>query len=147
MFKHILVPLDQTELAYSLCDYALEMAQKTGSRITFLTISEDFGATSEGALQRTLSPENFSDRATQRAREVLSYSVDKAEEAGVESESILLIGDNPYSHIIDAANTNDYDILVMASHSRQGLEKLMIGSQTQKVLNQVSKPVLVIPFH
>jgi nucleotide-binding universal stress UspA family protein len=39
----------------------------------------------------------------------------------------------------------DIDIIVMGSHSRSGLEKMLMGSVTEKVLHQSSVPVLIIP--
>lgn len=145
MYRHMLVPLDQSELAPLLTVNAVELARTMGAQITFLTACEDFGATDEGALQRTLSPDRFQDLAVGEARDRLDRAVAVAQEGGVTADSRLWIGDPPHEGIVRVAREGRYDLIVMASHGRRGLERLVLGSQTRKVLDHASTPVLVVP--
>lgn len=124
---------------------AVEPARRMGAQITFLTVCEDFGATDEGALQRTLSPDRFQDLAAGQARDQLDRAVAPAQEGGVTADSRLWSGDPPHEGIVRVAREGRYDLIVMASHGRRGLERLVLGSQTRKVLDHASTPVLVVP--
>jgi nucleotide-binding universal stress UspA family protein len=146
MFRHMLVPLDHSALARKLGEYAVAMARLNGADITFLSVCEDFGSTSEGALQRSLSPEGFVELAVHGAETTLKWAFDLASSQGVASTSNLRVGNHPYQEIIAEAKASNCDVVVMASHGRHGLERLVIGSQTQKVLNLASIPVLVVPL-
>lgn len=145
MYRHMLVPLDHSELAPMLTAHAVALARAVGARITFLTVCDDYGATGEGALQRTLSPERFGALAMGEAEALLGRAAVAARAAGVAADVQLLIGEHPYERIVKVADDSACDVVVMASHGRRGLERLVIGSQTQKVLDHARTPVLVVP--
>jgi nucleotide-binding universal stress UspA family protein len=63
--------------------------------------------------------------------------------AGVPCKSICIEGAFPYLEIVKAARRNRCDLIVMASHSRRGISRLLLGSQTSKVLALAEVPVLV----
>ena len=62
---------------------------------------------------------------------------------GVEFEAASAVADSPWKGIIEAAESNKCDLIVMASHGRRGLEGLLLGSETMKVLTHSTTPVLV----
>jgi nucleotide-binding universal stress UspA family protein len=53
-------------------------------------------------------------------------------------------GERPHRAIVDAADRLSCDLIVMASHGRRGFQRMLLGSQTQRVLVQAGVPVLVI---
>jgi nucleotide-binding universal stress UspA family protein len=59
-------------------------------------------------------------------------------------ETRYVLAADPYKAIVDTAERNGSDLIVMASHGRRGLESLLIGSETQKVLTHCRVPVLVV---
>jgi nucleotide-binding universal stress UspA family protein len=67
-----------------------------------------------------------------------------AEEAGVSSDSEYAISDHPYEMIIKTAENKRCDLIVMASHGRRGVQGVLLGSETQKVLTHSKTPVLVV---
>lgn len=143
MYRHLLVPLDGSELATTLVTQAVEFARALGARITFFTMREDYGASGEGALARTLSPEAYAETAMGEANAILAKAAAAAGEAAVDCDAVARTGSRPYEHILEVAAERGCDLIYMASHGRRGLKALMPGSQTQKVLAHATLPVLV----
>ena len=143
MYRHLLVPLDGSELASHLVSRAVDFAAALGARITFFTLRADYGATQEGALQRTLSPEAYAEAAAGEANAILAKAVAAAGALKLDCEGVVRTGDQPWEHILQVASERGCDLIYMASHGRRGLKALMIGSQTRKVLDHSPLPVLV----
>ena len=66
-----------------------------------------------------------------------------AQAEGVPCDTEVALSDHPYEAIIHAAASKGCDLIMMASHGRRGLQGLLIGSETQKVLTHCKIPVLV----
>lgn len=143
MYHHILVPLDGSELAGPLLSQAVQFARALGARVTFFTMVEDYSATQEGALMRTLSPETFASEMKRQAANILEKTVAAAQAAELDHEAVVRVGSEAHLHIIEVAREKGCDLIYMASHGRRGLKALMLGSQTQKVLTHSPIPVLV----
>ncbi len=143
MYQHLLVPIDGSELGARLVTQAVRFAASIDARITFFTMREDYGATGEGALSRTLSPEGFTEVALGEANALLAKAIAAAGEFGVACEGVARTGSRPYELILDVAAEQGCDLIFMASHGRRGIKALMVGSQTQKVLAHATLPVLV----
>jgi nucleotide-binding universal stress UspA family protein/hemerythrin-like domain-containing protein len=143
MYKHLLVPLDDSELSICTVDKAVEFARSVGARVSFFTARPDYAATGDGILERTMAPENFALNAAGDARGILAKAEAAARAAGVEFTSMVTTSDRPYEAIIDAAENNGCDLIFMASHGRRGVRGLFLGSQTQRVLAHTRLPVLV----
>lgn len=143
MYRHFLVPIDGSELSVETVGKAVELAKALGASVTFFHARPDYGATSEGALQRTLMPEAFAEGAAGEARAILSKAEVAARAAGVVYDSVARTSDRPFEAIIEVAQERSCDLIFMASHGRRGIKGLMLGSQTQKVLQHTRIPVLV----
>lgn len=143
MYKHLLVPLDGSALSTSLVTQAVEFARNLGARITFFTAREDVGASGDGALLRTLSPEAFAEAAAGEANAILAKAIAAAGAFGLPCEGVVRTGSRPFELILDVAAEKGCDLIFMASHGRRGLRSLVVGSQTQKVLAHSTLPVLV----
>jgi nucleotide-binding universal stress UspA family protein len=70
--------------------------------------------------------------------------VARAKEKGVECEGLVVVGDHPYEEIINNAQSRKCDLIMMASHGRRGLDAVLLGSETVKVLTHSTIPVLVV---
>jgi nucleotide-binding universal stress UspA family protein/hemerythrin-like domain-containing protein len=143
MFKHLLVPLDDSLLSVDTVRKAVEFARDAKARITFFHAQEDYGATSVGALQRVMSPAAFNEHMAGEARAILAKAEAVARTAGVPFESLTVRSDRAYEAILEAARTRGCDLIFIASHGRRGLKSLVLGSQTERVLQQTTLPVLV----
>jgi nucleotide-binding universal stress UspA family protein/hemerythrin-like domain-containing protein len=143
MYRHLLVPLDDSPLAVDTVRKAVDLARALGAKVTFFHAQEDYGASSLGALERVISPAAFNDNVAGEARAILAKAEVVAREAGVAYASVALTSNRPYEAILDAADARGCDLIFIASHGRRGIKGLMLGSQTQKVLQHTTIPVLV----
>lgn len=143
MYRHLLVPLDGSELTGALLAQAVQFARTLGARITFFTMAEDYGATQDGALMRTLSPETFEDEMKRQASDILAKAMEAGQAAGLVCDAVVRVGSEAHLQIIQVAEEKGCDLIYMASHGRRGLKALMLGSQTQKVLTHSPLPVFV----
>ena len=139
----MLVPLDGSALSTSVVTQAVEFARTLGAQITFFTAREDVGASGDGALLRTLSPEAFAEVAAGEANAILAKAIAAAGAFGLPCEGVVRTGSRPFELILDVAAEKGCDLIFMASHGRRGLRSLVVGSQTQKVLAHSTLPVLV----
>jgi nucleotide-binding universal stress UspA family protein/hemerythrin-like domain-containing protein len=143
MYKNILVPLDASGLATEIVTQAVPFAKALGARITFFTARADFGSTDQGALQRTVAPEIYSDNLVGEAQGILQKAEAAAKAKGLACSSISRTSDRPAEVILEVAQEQGCDLIFMATHGRRGLRGMLHGSQTQKVLANTRIPVLV----
>ncbi len=143
MFKTILVPTDGSPLSDKAINAALEFAQISGSKIIGLSVAEPYPFTplyqDAGAADGTIYEEKMREVAQLHVQKI----VDAAKEAHVPCETIVTQSFSPYEEILTAAKKFGCDVIFMASHGRKGLNKLFVGSETQKVLAHTTLPVLV----
>lgn len=147
MFKHILVPTDGSPLSGQAVDKAIAFGRAIGARITFFTAMAEppFPVTSYGEDGRydTDKVKRFVETARLHAQGIVDGAVAKARDAGVAAEPLLDTDDAPWQAIIRAAEGHGCDLIFMASHGRRGVEALLLGSETHKVLTYCKIPVLV----
>ncbi len=149
MFKHILLPTDGSELSNKAVKQAIEFARVQGARITAVTvtrehhlyISDEGGCTVAEDIQ-TLE-KRLEAVEVDRAKEILGAVRRSANEAGVECDTVAPVSNAPYEAIIKQAEKSGCDLIIMASHGRKGLQALLLGSETVKVLTHSTIPVLV----
>src|SRR5687768_9569405 len=103
MYRHLLVPLDNSPLAVDTVRKAVDFARTLGAKVTFFHAQEDYGSTSVGALQRVIAPAVFNESMAGEARAVLSKAEVVAREAGVAYDSLAMTSNRPYEAILDAA--------------------------------------------
>ncbi len=143
MYRHLLVPIDDSSLSVETVRKAVDFARALGARVTFFHAQDDYAATSVGALQRVLAPATFNENVAGEARAILSKAEVVAREAAVSYASVAVTSNRPYEAILDAAEARGCDLIFIASHGRRGIKGLMLGSQTQKVLQHTTIAVLV----
>ena len=146
MFKHILVPTDGSPLSQQTVLAAVSFAKEVGARITFFCAAQANPAIYFGvgaAVFDEQAPGRLREMAREAAQKIVEDAQRQAEAAGMESEVFTLFSDTPYEGIIEAARQKGCDLIIMASHGRRGVDALLLGSETQKVLTHSRIPVLV----
>lgn len=145
MFKHILVPTDGSTLSLSAAENAVQLAKLSGAQITVLHVAPAYRPN----IQEDHVPPTFLFRADYArlveddARVHLEAVRRLAEQAGISCDGHFAMNDSPAEAIVDAAKHYGCDTIVMGSHGRKGLSKLILGSETQKVLVATDLPVVV----
>jgi len=146
MFKHLLVPIDGSELSTAAAKAACAFALETGARITFYHAMP--GLIPAYVTGEMIPNDPAVDAMFLASRDQLAQALVQAVEniaaaVGVASDTVREECDSPHEGIIDAATARGCDLIFMASHGRRGMSALLLGSETQKVLTHCRIPVLV----
>lgn len=142
MFKKILVPTDGSELSNKAVQAAIGFARDTGATIIGLTVVDPYPY-SGLAEYRPESYNDYHNRMLKEAETRLETLAKNAKAAEVAVETVTQENAQPWEGIIRTAQEKGCDLIVMASHGRRGVQALLLGSETQKVLTQSKIPVLV----
>ncbi|MBS0468329.1 MAG: universal stress protein [Proteobacteria bacterium] len=144
MFKHILIPVDGSETSTQAVAKAAGLAKTFGSTVTALYVIDPYPFTGVGA-DFAYGQEQYLSAATAEANAALDAAKAALMQAGVSNVNTT-VGEGHAVHdgIQRAVESTGADLIVIGSHGRRGLEKLVLGSVTQKVLNVAHVPVLVV---
>lgn len=143
MFKHLLLPTDGSELSEIAIQKGIQFAKEINARVTGLHVLPEFHVFTYRPEMLEETREEFTRDARTRAARYLSAIEKAANQAGVRCDTGYTTSAHPYEAIIRAAEENGCDLIMMASHGRRGVQALLIGSETQKVLTHSKIPVLV----
>jgi len=142
MYKHILIATDGSELAGRAVAAGFALAKILGARVTAVTATEPWSPMVTGEPGLVFPIDDYEKATAENARRILAGVAGTANDAGVACETVH-VSDFPADGIIATANGRGCDLIVMASHGRRGLSKLILGSQTSRVLALSTVPVLV----
>jgi nucleotide-binding universal stress UspA family protein/hemerythrin-like domain-containing protein len=144
MYQHLLVPLDDTPLSIAHITSTIELAKSMGARITFFHAHPDLSATGDGALLMVVDPALYSEAARGEKNVVLMKAAAAAKAAGVPCATMVRTSDHPANAIVQAAQDQDCDLIVMASHGpASGWTHWLRDSQTERVLRHAPVALLV----
>ncbi len=143
MFERILVPVDGSSTARQAIDKALQIAEKFDSTVTLIYVLDPYAFTGVGT-DFSYGQREYLSAATAEANEAISAATRMFEENGIPVKGTVVEGHTVYRSILDAAEAVNADLIVMGSHGRRGLEKLVLGSVTAQVLSHAHLAVLVV---
>lgn len=145
MFKNILLPTDGSPLSEDAARRAVAFSKEVGARITALYVKPDYPAfyAGEGIVVDAASSGRFAELIDEETQEILDGVELFCLEAGVECQKVAHSHGTIYKAIIEVATQNSCDLIFMASHGRRGVDALLLGSETTKVLTHSKIPVLV----
>lgn len=143
MFKHILIPTDGSELSNAAISQGVKLAKEINARITGLTVTMPFHFFALDGLQISDTAEQYAKDTKALAQRNLQFIRDAASAAGVECELVHRVSEHPYEEIVKTAQDMGCDVIFQASHGRRGMQALVMGSETHKVLTHTKIPVLV----
>ncbi|MFS8977360.1 universal stress protein [Cupriavidus necator] len=143
MFKHLLVPTDGSPRAEAMAARAMAFASRIGARVTGLHVIPEYHLLTYRLTSLQDTKDTFAAETARHADTFLAAITRAAGQAGVPCETVTATDDHPWQAIVQCAQQRDCDLIVMSSHGRRGLQALLIGSETQKVLTHSTIPVLV----
>ena len=144
-FRHILAPTDFSEYSKQAVASALELAKKFSAKLSILHVVELPPYPVEGYVPPSLTATFMEDLEREASRQ-LAQMVPEAESAGVNVVRLVAVG-SPYRKIIDTAEAEQVDLIVMATAGRTGFSHLIMGSIAERVVRTASCPVLTIRPH
>jgi nucleotide-binding universal stress UspA family protein len=139
----ILVATDGSELSAKAVKTAVELAGALGAELVAFTTLPVYPYAGIGE-SSGVAAEDYQARAGAEASDRLAHAERVAREAGVACHTSMLEDDEPYRAIITAADKHECGLIVMASHGRRGVQGLVLGSETERVLTHTRRPVLVV---
>ena len=143
MFKHLLIATDGSEVAEKAVVQGLALAKTLGAKVTVATVTEPWTAIVSGEMGVAFPIDEYDKGCAANAAAILSAVTAKAAAAGVVCEIVHAKDQFPAEGIIETAKQHGCDLIVMASHGRRGLSRLLLGSQASTVLTHSTLPVLV----
>lgn len=136
MLKTILAPTDFSELSANGVRYACQLATETGAELIIFNVV-------------VLDESNRVDKreVEQHKKRLGEFVAEKVADAGAGLKMRQIVeGGQPFGAIVDCAEKEGVDLIVMSSHGRSGLSRMLIGSVTDKILRGAPCPVLVVPL-
>ncbi|MBE0472703.1 universal stress protein [Rhodoferax sp.] len=143
MFNHILVPVDGSETAQIAVVKASALAKAFGSQVTVIYVIDPYPFTGVGT-DFAYGQAEYLNAATALANEAIQLAKQAFVDAGVKVDSSVIEAHTAWRGIVEAGDSLQADLIVMGSHGRNALEKLVLGSVAQAVLSHTKLPVLVV---
>ena len=143
MFKRILVPVDGSTTSMKAIGNAIALAKAFDGVVTAIYVIDPYPFAGVGS-DFAYGQAQYLSAATAEADEAIKVAREQFETAGVLVESRVVEARAPSRGILEAATACNADVIVMGSHGRRGLEKLVLGSVAQSVLQHAHLPVLVV---
>ncbi len=147
MYERILIPTDGSETAELAVESALDIADKFGADVhTLYVVDTDAMEVSLGTEQiDRIRGGRFGemDDLEERATDATQYVVERGRSRGISVEEHFRAG-QPHRVIADFAEEQAIDLIVMGSHGRSGVRRMLLGSVTERVLRSTHRSVLVV---
>jgi nucleotide-binding universal stress UspA family protein len=137
MLDRILVPTDGTDVARTAAESAIALADRFDAEVHAIYVLEQ--------RERPLAPDGHREDHRKEAEAIVDEIVDRAANAGVRAHSAVVDDPDPIHRVIlEYAEVNDIDCIVMGTHGRTGLDRYVIGSVTERTLRRSPVPVVTV---
>lgn len=146
MVERMLLATDDSKLSRKAVRSAIELAAATGASLFVAHVVPRYPTSYfEGAVALTAEQVGRIERDwSDKGQALLDGVVEQAQRAGITAKALLLRSDAVADALLGAARKHRCDLIVMASHGRRGLRRILLGSETQHVLTHSTTPVLVL---
>lgn len=147
MYARILIATDGSDLADRALEHGFQLAKLAGSEVTIVTVTEPvtivgggYASVAGGVIDPLPELVEAQEKA---AKDLLDRAAKRAAEQGITAKTILVDNSFAAEGIVETAKSIGAELIVMGSHGRRGLNRLLLGSQTNNVLAHTNIPVLV----
>ena len=143
MFKKLLVPLDGSPTGQAALLTAIDMAKCFGASLVVVSAYDAFPFLVAGP-DYGYSQVQYVDALREETSNIVKAGKEQAEAAGLVVEDFIVEASKTWRAILDTAQSSQADLIVIGTHGRSGLDKLVMGSVTQRVLQNTALPVMVV---
>jgi len=146
MYQRILVATDGSTLSKKAVSNAISLAQLTGAELVALKVIPRYPQSYfEGGVALAASEiSRIEKQWAEHGQSIVDAVAKSAMSKGVKVKAITAKSDIVSDAIIGTAKKHKCDLIIMASHGRRGIKRLLLGSETQQVLTHTHVPVLVL---
>jgi nucleotide-binding universal stress UspA family protein len=147
MYRRILVPTDGSIVSARAEKTAIDLAKKFRASVTIVHVMAPWSPHALGEVRglgtEPLSREEYDKVTEKRGKAAVRRVATRAKRAGVRHDVVLATDDSPGDALVRTAAQSRSDLIVMASHSRVGIERIFLGSVAADVLSGTRTPVLI----
>lgn len=146
MYRKLLVATDGSTLSKKAVRSAIDLAAALDAELVALYVVPRYPVSyfEGGVTIPTQEVARIEEQWSRKGQAIVDGVVDAAQAAGVKAKALVSRSDLVAESILSAVKKNKCDLVVMASHGRKGLKRILLGSETQQVLTHSSVPVLVL---
>ena len=147
MYKRILIATDGSELANKAVSHGIALAKVDKAPVSVVIVTDiwsPFGMAHDYDRGKTNPIANYEIQAAAAAKRILDIAGEAAKAQGVDCTPIHVPDKHPAEGIVETAKRIDADLIVMASHGRRGVNRLLLGSQANEVVTHSKVPVLIV---
>ena len=146
MYQRILIATDGSDLSEKAVHDGLELARLCGASVVALKVVPRYPRSyfEGGAAVDPAEVKRIEAQWSEAAQGLVNEVKQRGKAAGVAVKAVVVKSDLIAEAILAAAKKHECDLVVMASHGRKGLKRLLLGSETQHVLTHSHIPVLVL---
>jgi nucleotide-binding universal stress UspA family protein len=135
-FERILVPTDGSDAARAAADLAIDLATETNAALHIVHVVDI------GLIVHEVDSGDILDTSKDAGQRAVDEIVDRATEAGVRTVKGSVLSGRIAGAIVDYATDRDIDCIVMGTHGRTGVDRLLVGSVTERVIGLTTLPVI-----
>ena len=145
MFKHLLVPVDGSDVSKKSLKKVAALAKADGAAVTLVYVSDPTPPMiySDSTMGYGISQKEHIQACEAYAKDVFKKAA-TALGVGIKAKSLHIANSNLSEGILDGAKKAKADVIVMASHKRTGIKGVLLGSETHEVIVHSKLPVLVL---
>lgn len=143
MFKHILLPTDGSEASLRAVHKGAELAKALSAEVTLMIVVEPFSVSHVVSGYKP-DDDGLIPAAADTASHWLKAAQAVVDQYGIKSQQMVMQQHKVHQCILEAAATSGADLIVMGTHGAGFVERLLVGSETQRVLAHTTIPVLIL---
>lgn len=143
-YKHLLVPVDESPMSYAAAEQALSLAKDLKCPVTIMSVIAVDPFVGVDFYKVAPAITDYFMQAEQNAQNRLAEIQQSFSREGISVDTKIIRGVAASEGIVQIANEIGADLIIMGSHGRTGVKKMMLGSVAQNVLTQSPVPVLVV---
>jgi len=147
MYKKILISTDGSKFGNKAVSHGVNLAKSVGSAVTIIAVTEMWSPMdmAKKARSGSVNPVSaYEQAAEESAKKILDAAAAVAVKAGVKVDCVHVKDQHPAEAIIKTADSKKCQLIVLGSHGRRGIEKVLMGSVASEVITNGSIPVLVV---
>ena len=143
MFNHILVPVEGSSTSSQVLEKSIAIAQAFKSTVTLISVVDLYAFVGLG-VDAAYGQVEYLAAAHAEATLAINSAKPRFEASAIPVMATVVEGQVIYKSILEAAAAANADLIVMGSHGRKGLEKLVLGSVAAQVLSHTHLPVMIV---
>ena len=143
-YKHLLVSVDESPMSYAAAEQALSLAKDLNCPVTIMSVIAVDPFVGVDFYKVAPAITDYFMQAEQNAQNRLAEIQQSFSREGISVDTKIIRGVAASEGIVQIANEIGADLIIMGSHGRTGVKKMMLGSVAQNVLTQSPVPVLIV---